>query len=334
MVRRGRPPLGPAVDGKEATRLSEAEELALASRIATAFYLEEDSMVQIAERFGITRFQVARLLQLARQSGIVTIEIRQPGAIDEELSAAVAAHLGIERAVVISGVSRMPREEIGRALAEVIAAEVQPGDIVGLTWSRTMVAMVQQLKQLEPCTLVQLAGQITSELTAPGSVELIRRAAEVAKGKAYPIYAPLLAPDNYVAHALLQQRDIATAMSFYERLSVAVISIGAWAEDASSVYEIATESERVRGQVAGVVGEISGRLYDVQGHTVPQVIDDRVIGITLEQLARVPRVIASSYGEERAAATRAAAAASIFQTLVLDRSLARALLDGPGGAGV
>ncbi|MFD1714286.1 sugar-binding transcriptional regulator [Amnibacterium flavum] len=329
MARRGRPPLGPAIDGQAATRLTEEQELTLAARVAEAYYLDHSPMVQIAERHSITRFQVARLLQLARQSGIVTIEIHRPGVVDEELSAAVRSELGLTKAIVLSGASAAPRHEVGMALADVVSGAVQSGDIVGLTWSRTLVETTRNLKHLEPCTLVQLAGHLTDEVTSPGSVEAIRRAAEISGGTAYPIYAPLLAPDGYVAHALSQQPDVAMAFDFYDRLTLAVISIGSWGEGMSSIYDAASEQERARGVAAGVVGEISGRLFDATGTLVPQVLDERVIAITLPQLARVPHVIASSYGAQRASATRAAAAAGLFQTLILDRSLALAVLDGP-----
>lgn len=327
MARRGRPPLGPAIDGRAASRLTEEQELTLAARVAEAYYLDHSPMVQIAERHSITRFQVARLLQLARQRGIVTIEIHRPGVIDDELSNAVREELGLTRAIVLSGASVAPRHEIGIALAEVVSATVQPEDIVGLTWSRTLVETMRNLKHLEPATLVQLAGHLADEITLPGSVESIRRAAEISGGTAYPIYAPLLAPDGYVAHALSQQPDVAMAFDFYDKLTLAVISIGSWGEGTSSIYDAASEQERARGVAAGVVGEISGRLFDAEGALVPQVLDERVIAITLPQLAAVPHVIASGYGASRAAATRAAAKASLIQTLIVDRSLALAILD-------
>ncbi|WP_210506364.1 sugar-binding transcriptional regulator [Naasia sp. SYSU D00057] len=327
MTRRGRPPLGPTEDGSGTRRLSEQEERSLAGTVAEAYYLEDRSMVDIAERLGITRFQVARLLQFARSSGIVSIDVRLPGGVDEQLSERLRDALGIERAIVHDVVGDSPRTEMGRALAELLPTVVQPSDVVGVTWSRTIVAMSEHLKTLPPCTLVQLAGHITSEISSPGSVEVIRRLADVSGGRAFPIYAPLVAPDAYVATALRGQRDLATAFEFYPRISVAVITIGAWLPGESSIYDTVGAAEQDLGLELGAVGEISGRLFDAEGRTVSEVLDDRVLGISLDELRNVPKVVASVYGAGRAAATLAAARSGLFTTLIADRAVASAVLE-------
>jgi len=55
-------------------------EVVLAARVARQFYLEGVSKVDIADQLGISRFRVARLLDSARESGLVRIEIGLPGA--------------------------------------------------------------------------------------------------------------------------------------------------------------------------------------------------------------------------------------------------------------
>src|SRR2546430_13384582 len=48
-------------------------EVVLAARVARQFYLEGVSKVDIADRLGISRFRVARLLDSARDAGMVRI---------------------------------------------------------------------------------------------------------------------------------------------------------------------------------------------------------------------------------------------------------------------
>ncbi|WP_129669319.1 sugar-binding transcriptional regulator [Phytoactinopolyspora endophytica] len=295
--------------------------------IARLYYLDDRSKVSIANELGLSRFQVARLLQLARESGMVQIEIGSPGRIDRELSAILQDALGVPRVMVVSASPNAPMKDIGRALAEVVAEIVQPGNIVGLTWSRALRAMVDQLSGVQPCTFIQLAGHVTPPGENVGSVELVRRAAQSNQGKAFPIYAPLLVPDSAAASSLLRQPDIATAMEYFAKLDVAVVSMGAWAPSTSTIYDSLTEPERRRARELGVIGEISGRLFDADGRMVPQVIDDRVIGISLDELKRVPEVVCSSYGAYRLEATRTAIRAGLISTLVVDQSLAHALAD-------
>lgn len=327
MARRGRPPVAPSGSGQPARNLSDEEELALALDVAKAYYLADESKVAIAARFGVTRFQVARLLDVARESGMVHIEVRAPGGIDRELSVLLQAALGIREAIVVSSLAGVsPLDDVGFALARTVSSMVRPGDVVGLTWSRATISMTNQLTHLEPCSLVQLGGHVEAA-GLPGTVEIVRRAAQISGGVAYPIYAPLVVQDAHTAESLRRQATIAEAISMFDRLTMAVVSIGAWMPSGSTIYDSSSEDLRRKATDAGAVGEISGRLFDAQGEPLPFLIDDQVIGISLDQLRRVPDVIVTSYGAYRADATIAAARAGLINTLVTDRSLAQAIVE-------
>src|SRR5438552_18887042 len=74
-------------------------EVVLAARVGRQFYLEGVSKVDIAERLGISRFRVARLLDAAREAGMVRIEIGLPGGfLDTGLSAQLCTVFGLRHA--------------------------------------------------------------------------------------------------------------------------------------------------------------------------------------------------------------------------------------------
>src|SRR5438270_13666739 len=74
-------------------------EIVLAARVAREFYLDGVSKVDIADRLGISRFRVARLLEAARASGMVRIEIALPGgSLDVGMSAELCAAFGLKYA--------------------------------------------------------------------------------------------------------------------------------------------------------------------------------------------------------------------------------------------
>ena len=76
-------------------------EVVLAARVARQFYLEGVSKVDIADRLGISRFRVARLLECAREAGMVRIEIGLPGgSLDAGLSAELCSAFGLRHAFV------------------------------------------------------------------------------------------------------------------------------------------------------------------------------------------------------------------------------------------
>ncbi|WP_158542900.1 sugar-binding transcriptional regulator [Phytoactinopolyspora halophila] len=322
MAQRGRPP-------KEGHRQGPSQ-LVLAGAIARRHYVDGWSKVELAEEFGLSRFQVARILADARRNGWVRVEISLPGNIDDEASLAVQRQLGVGRAIVVDVPEQSDaavREELAAVTAELLTEQIRPGNVVGLTWSRTITRMVERLDRLAPCTVVQLAGSIALPGASAGTVELVRSVAAVAGGESLPIYAPLVVEDAATAAALRRQPEIARALQQAESLDVAVVALGRWAPGLSTVWDVVGESEREAGLAHGALGECSGRLFDAEGRDVAGGFDDRVVGVTLDRLRATPEVVAIGYGVPRADAVRAAVRSGFVTTLVIDTATARGLLE-------
>ena len=77
--------------------------MARAALVARRYYLDERSKVEIAGELGLSRFKIARLLETARDSGLVRIEIGLPGgALDAGLSAELCSAFGLRHAFVFN----------------------------------------------------------------------------------------------------------------------------------------------------------------------------------------------------------------------------------------
>lgn len=304
--------------------------LVLLGEVARRFHLRGDSKIQIGADLGLSRFKVARLLEEARERGIVQVSVVVPGGADPERSVRLAQALGLERAVVVdtpTGDDEAVREHVGSAVASLLEELLVDGEVLGLTWSRTLVHASAALTRLPPCTVVQLAGALHDEGASAGTVEIVRRAAVVSGGRSLPLYAPLVTADAETAAALRRDPGISAAMRRIDDLTTAVIAIGAWSEHDSTIWNAVPPGEREAALENGACAEISGRLLDADGAVVRSAFDDRVIALRLEQLLRVPEVVGVAYGAARARATLAAVRGGYVRSLVVDRPLADALLD-------
>lgn len=315
-----------AEQGLDARQKARAQMVDIASR----YYFRDESKSDIGKTLGISRFQVARLLKEAREAGLVTIHIQPSGQASDEMARALEETLAIKRAIVVNPAVQnefSAVEAVGARLAELLLELVQEGEILGLTWSRVIEVMARQLIRLPPCEVVQLAGAIHMTGDRLGSVEVIRTVAATAQGTAWPIYAPLLLDNADTALSLTLQPGIAQSLARIRELDIAVVSVGSWRPSGSALYNLVTREEAEQAAAMGACGEISGRLYDRHGHTIEGPLDARIVGITVEQLRHVPCVIGTSFGAYRAEATRAAARAGLFDTLIVDQGLAEALLN-------
>ena len=117
-------------------------EVVLAARVARQFYLEGVSKIDIADRLGISRFRVARLLECAREAGMVRIEIGLPGGnLDAGLSAELCSAFGLRHAFVFDFPDNEEpalRHRLGEAAGQALMDLMAPGDVLGISWSRTL----------------------------------------------------------------------------------------------------------------------------------------------------------------------------------------------------
>lgn len=317
----------PPGDAAPAVLESEEDDRVLLAEVARRYFLDDESKVDIAGSLGISRFKVARLLTLARDTGVVKISIAAPSAIDEALSAELTGALGLRRCVALRTTGDLPdaRRQVAAAAARLLPDLVRSGDLLGLSWSRTIDAMVDALAELPRCSVVQLAGSLSS--TGGGASDLVSRAARLAGGDAHAVHAPLVVDDPGLAAALRRQAGIDDTLQVADALDVSVVAVGAWQAGCSTVWEAVSKQVRDAALDAGAVGEVAGRLVDADGNPVVSVLDELVVGASLAQLRRPPERVALVSGPHRAASTVAAVRAGLVTTLVTTTDVARGVLE-------
>ena len=317
-------------------------ELVLAASIARRHYVDGRTKIEIADEFRLSRFKVARLLEAAREQGLVRIEIGHAGTIDVETSGRLAERFGLRHAIVVDTHDDDPvslRRNLGTAAADLLSEIITPTDVIGLAWARSVRAMVSELKQLPAVPVVQLTGALSSandtssSIHGDSAVDIVRQFARVAGGPAYLFFAPFLVPDPATARALRRQPDLARAFDKIPTVSIGVIGIGQWAAGLSTVYDAATDRERATLTREGVCAEAAGVFLTAEGEVLQTTLTDRMIGITGAQMADFGQLVAIPYGMAKADAVRAALLSGMVTTLVTHVSMAEALLAEPGAPG-
>src|ERR1700733_6186566 len=303
-------------------------EVVLAARVARQFYLEGISKVDIADRLGISRFRVARLLDSARESGLVRIEIGLPGGVlDAGLSAELCSAFGLKHAFVFN----FPDEEsplrrrLGEAVGQVLMDLIDTGDVLGLSWSRTLSGLTAALTQLPPCPIVQLTGAVPPP-DGRDLLDLVRSVARIGGGPAHVFYAPMILDDAETAAAVRRQGDIAEAFALVPSVTIAIVALGGWAPGLSTIYDAITPAERDALAALGGCAEMAGGFLGEDGRPVPTPLDARMIVMPGSALERIPFVLAVAFDVAKNTAVYAALRGGLVHGLVTHSSLARALL--------
>lgn len=297
------------------------------AQLAREHYIQGRSKVELGKAHGLSRFQIARLLQEAVDSGVVTISI-EADAADEGRAEALAETLGLRSAVIVDLEHETnAAQRMGRAALSYVDRHARSGMRIGLAWSRTLDAAAEFAPALPRCTVVQLAGALQLGSHRPSS-GIFARLGQDAAVTMVRLPAPLLVTEADTAADLSALPEISGALAAADDLDLAVVSVAAWAQEQSSVWEKCSPEQRAAGLADGAVAEASGRLFDAAGVEV-DTIDDRVIAVTLDQLRNAATTVGVARGAQRAEAVRAACAAGILDVAIVDEALAEEILGPP-----
>lgn len=309
--------------------------LVLAATVARRYFMDRATKLEIADELQISRFRVARLIDEAIEQGLVRIEISYPGIIDVELSSRLQAAFGLRHAIVVDTPDddeESLRDHLGQAGADLLTEIVEPSDVLGLAWARSVRAVAGHLKRLPPIPVVQLTGALfrsASEHATPddSSIDVVRQVAGVSGGRAYLFFAPFLVDDATAASSLRRQPDVARALAAISTVTKAVVGIGAWEPGQSTLYDASADGERRALAEQGVCADVGGVFLTADGALVHTSLNDRMIGIEVEGMRAIPEVIGIPYGTGKATAVLAAVRSGAVDSLVTHSALAHALLE-------
>jgi len=299
---------------------------------ARRYFLDGASKSEIGIELGISRFKVARLLDEALRDGIVRIEIDPHPEIDVALSAELARAHGIRSAVVvrmIDGREEFRRAQLGRACAALLAETLEATDVLGISWGRTLHAMVGHLPKLPACAVVQMVGSVPTLELDVNSLELVRRVAERATGPVYPLHVPLIVDTPETAATLRRDPHVTRTLAMFDGLTKAIVGIGAWSPGGSTVRAALGDDDARATDSAGGVADVCSIVLDADGAELHAAgLPDRCIAIRSEQLRRVPDVVAIAGGTAKVPAIRAALRSGLIHRLVTNEEAACLLLAG------
>lgn len=127
------------------------------------------------------------------------------------------------------------------------------------------------------------------------ATRLITRLAKLTGAQPRPLSAPRVAQSREAKLVMVSDPDVRETMDLFSRITLAIIGIGAVVVVAPSRMlarsgYVFSSTELFEEAEAGAVGDMSLRFFDLDGKPVVTPLDGRVIGMRLEDLAKVERV--------------------------------------------
>lgn len=322
--------------------LTEAE---LMTRAAWLYHVAGLTQAQASRRLGLTRARVNRLLQQAREAGIVRISVDERDLGMLKVEETLRVRFGLETCIATIPLPPCPRDDDRDAVLRLVGAAgarllrdrlaAEPEAIVGIGWGRTVAALAQAFAgPPAPRTrFVSLMGSLTAK-SAVNPFDVVQKLAQVTGGEGYFLPVPFLADNARDRDLLLAQRAVRAPLALACRARFAIISVGELTER-SLLFEkgMLGTSELAELHAAGAVGDTNGIFFDRTGRPVDHPLNARSVAVGLDQLRRMETVLLSA-GLHKLGATRALLRSGAIRGLVIDGNSALALAAGADGAPV
>jgi len=306
----------------------------LLAKVAYLHYIQGKSQTLISKEMNIYRTTVCRMLAKARAEGIVRIDIADYDANLFGLEEYVRQQYGLEKLdFVPNQVEDSPADtlvKVSKTAAEVVRHAVKDGDKIGLSWGATLSSLIDELdpKMIKDILIYPLAGG-PSHINAKYHVNtLVYRLARIFHGNSAFINAMVIQEDKQLTKGILQSKYFEDILASWDQLDLALVGIGGEpnSREESQWRDLLTDADYQQLKQENAVGEVCCRFFDQAGRPVHKGLQDRTIGISLAQLARIPKTIAVATGKYKAKAILAALKAGVINYLVTDKDTMMAVL--------
>jgi len=303
-------------------------------RIARCYYKDGLGQDDIAKREGFSRSQVSRLLDKAKEMGMVRIELVPPSDPHlEELAAGIEKGLGLKHLIITPVGAVTDDITISKAIAtaavDYIPSAIADCKVIGIGWGRTVYIASEQLQYRATKgdqQFVPLTGISGNENPNLQINTIIDRFSTKFKARGLFINSPAVREKGTPLTHIEQER-ILKLREFWSTLDVAIIGLGAPPGKSGDLITELSASYRQKLNASSVCGDILGQFFYEDGSLFVEDKAYEQLAFCLEGLKSLRKVICLAGGKEKIEGIRAAARARYITDLVTDEMTARMLAE-------
>lgn len=301
-------------------------------RILKQHYLQGMTQREIAEREKLSTATVSRAVNEGIEKGLVKVTLQLPEQSCPDLESSIKKRFGLDFVYVTHNDlqdSEIIRNEVAHAAAKYLCSILNQGDIVGLSWGRTLSAIANAVPpmHMKKLTFVSMSGGVGRDLSTTGAEQVLHQFVNAFHAQGYSMPLPTMVNSTELAAALQKDEHIEQIYSLIEKANIALFSLGCVGKG-SLLYNTGylTEDVFTRMREDGFVGEVCAKYYRADGTHENDEFYNRTIGITLEQLREKERRICVVSDAEKVYALMGAINGGYINELFIDEYTAQALI--------
>lgn len=294
----------------------------LMSKISWYYYIDNLTQQQIAEKLGIPRLRVIKLLEKARQIGVVQFKINTNYS-NLSMEHTLADRFGLKDVFIVPSASSLENrnESLAQAASVYISNRLPDNAFINIGYGDTTCRILNHLANSSGTHLsfVSLTGGVNYYLPNTFS--------SVFNAKLYLTPAPFVMSTNEMVRAVNAEPAVREIAGMVPLSSMSIVGIGGMDEDATIVHNgTLTQHELRYLKMQGAVGDVLCHFLDIHGNQIDSPVEDRLITTSLQTLSEQNNVIGVAAGENKIDAIIGALNGNFLDILITDRDTAEAII--------
>lgn len=302
--------------------------------IAWMHYVGGLTQAQIAERRGLSKMKVHRMVQAAHENGIVKIFVDAVPNDCLDLETELMRRFNLKTCVIVPDTD-LPKTMDG-TLPVVASAgasflrgqlETTQPTVIGIGSGRTMSEVVNALPSIRRrrAEFISATGEFAA-LRAANPFEVIHTLIQKTEGKGFAFTAPLIVDHVDDRSLFLRQRSVRRSFERLQEASMIMIGIGHIGPGSFfQTFDLLDDQEQSELSRSNVVADLAGNLVDVDGQFVDTGVAKRMLGME-RSLLRSKEITAICAGLEKAKAAHAALCTGCLSGFISSKVVAERIL--------
>ena len=299
-------------------------EESLQFKVAYYYYFENLTQQGIADLLSISRIRVLKLLEKARQKGIIQFKLRENPSFHIEYEKALIERYNLDDVFIVPDAPSEDRRNanVAQAAALYINDRLKGNDHINVGYGDTSKHLLNNLATMveKPISCISLTGGVSYYLpdTRP----------HVFNANLHLIPAPLLASSLDMAQAIRNEESVNEIFRMAPLAQLTVIGIGGM-HAKSTIFTTGTlsKNDMLFLKMQGAVGDVLSHFLDADGNLIQSDIEKRLISTPLENLRSLNNVIGVAAGETKVRAIRSVLKGKYLNVLITDASTAKHILE-------
>lgn len=303
--------------------------------IAKMYHTQGMTQEKIAKVFGISRSAVSMLLTEAKNNGIVQVQIKDPSHNNKELAEQFKQEFGLRHCIVVPNgahndevLLRIISSQAARFAAEIFTSHSS----IGIAWGNTCYDFMRSFPEdtdLCDISVVPMVGAsplLTQEYQLNESIRMFAN-----KLRGYPlfIYAPGLVDTMEDKKRIIESTFMQPIIDRWQNMDYAVLGIGRL-QERDELRQFRCGGQNMLEEIGRcsdmVVGDLCARRFNIKGEFIECDYNNKLIGVTGENLKTIKNVTAIAVGSSKVFAIIGALRTGVIHNFVIDENTARQTL--------